>query len=46
MKYLMDTCTFIWYFEDSDILPEKLREFIDRSNAIYLSWKQNAQRIK
>ena len=35
--YLMDTCTFLWYLEDSPRLSEKAREIINSDNDIYLS---------
>ena len=37
MKYLLDTHTLIWYFENSPRLPQKTREMIERSEqSIYL----------
>ena len=37
MKYLLDTCTLIWYFEKSRRLPPKTRELINRDeNRVYL----------
>ncbi len=37
MKYLMDTCTFIWYIETSNILPAGVRELIDNAEDISIS---------
>ncbi|MBQ9419611.1 MAG: type II toxin-antitoxin system VapC family toxin [Synergistaceae bacterium] len=37
MKYLMDTCTFIWYVETSDKLPVAMRELIDNAEEISVS---------
>ena len=35
--YLMDTCTFLWYLEDSPRLSQKAREAIGSENRLYLS---------
>ena len=37
MKYLLDMCTFIWAFEDSPELSEKVRALIGASDGLYLS---------
>ena len=38
MKYLLDTCTFLWIITDSPGLSETTRKlFMDPSNEIYLS---------
>ena len=35
--YLLDTCTFIWYLEDSPRLSEKARDILENSIEICLS---------
>ena len=35
--YLLDTCAFIWYLEDSPRLSERVREILEGENEIYLS---------
>ena len=35
--YLMDTCTFLWYLEDSPRLSQKAREVISGENRLFLS---------
>lgn len=38
MKYLLDTCTFLWISDDSDRVSERAREvFLDPRNERYLS---------
>ena len=37
MKYLLDTCTFIWALEDSPELSKKVRALIEVSDGLYLS---------
>ena len=38
MKYLLDTCSFIWYITEDSKLPEKLRELINTSDNMYVSY--------
>ena len=35
--YLLDTCAFIWYLDDSPRLSERVREILDCEDDIYLS---------
>ena len=35
--YLLDTCAFIWYLDDSPRLSAKAREIIGKDNQLYLS---------
>jgi len=38
MKYLLDTHTFIWYFDQNVKLPDKMKEIVlNPKNAIYIS---------
>ncbi len=38
MKYLLDTCAFLWFLEDSpNLTPAARKAIIDPSNEIYLS---------
>lgn len=38
MKYLLDTCAFLWFLEDSpNLTPTARKAIIDPSNEIYLS---------
>lgn len=38
MKYLLDTCTFVWYFLEPGALPTRVKECIDTKEAdVYLS---------
>ena len=37
MKYMMDTCTFLWYIETSSRLPESVRELIDTTKYVSVS---------
>ena len=38
MMYLLDTCTFIWYLEDSSRLSAKAREIIENEVPLFLSF--------
>ena len=38
MKYLMDTCSFIWYIQESPKLSSSARELVNNSYNIYLSY--------
>ncbi len=38
MRYLLDTCTFIWYITEDSKLSEDIKELIDNSENIYLSY--------
>ena len=35
--YLLDTCAFIWYLEDSSRLSERARSIIDNEENVFLS---------
>ena len=35
--YLLDTCAFIWYLEDSPRLSERVREILQGEDELYLS---------
>ena len=38
MKYLLDTCAFLWFMEDSSVLTAAARKaIIDPANEVYLS---------
>lgn len=37
MNYMLDSCTFIWYIETSDRLPEDVRELIDTAEHMSVS---------
>ena len=37
MKYMMDTCAFLWYIETSSRLPESVRELIDTTKYVSVS---------
>ena len=37
MKYMMDSCTFLWYIETSSRLPESVRELIDTTKYVSVS---------
>ena len=37
MKYMMDTCAFIWYMTQDSKLPESIREIIFSSSNMYVS---------
>lgn len=37
MKYILDTCSFIWYIETSDRLPESVRDLIDTTKYVSVS---------
>lgn len=37
MKYMIDTCAFIWYMTQDKKLPENIREIIFRSSNVYVS---------
>ena len=38
MKFLLDTCAFLWFMEDSPVLTKAARKaIIDPSNEVYLS---------
>lgn len=38
MKYLLDTCSFIWFITEDSKLPEKLRELINKSDNVYVNY--------
>ena len=35
--YLLDTCAFLWFLDDSPSLSKKARYVIGKSNDLYLS---------
>ena len=38
MRYLLDTCVVIWYFEGSDQIPESVRDLLtDPENEVFVS---------
>ena len=37
MNYMLDSCTFIWYIETSERLPESVRELINTSESMSVS---------
>lgn len=38
MKYMLDTCAFIWYISDDSVMPEELKTLVDESNDVYISF--------
>lgn len=38
MKYMMDTCTFIWYLTKNKNLSDNVKEIIYNSDEVYISF--------
>ena len=38
MKYMLDTCAFIWYISEGSAMPEELKTLVDESDNVYISF--------